>query len=175
MRSRGMLVVGLISVIGAVGFMWPLLVKADSTLAHNDDSPLLFAIMLPLLLAVVLAELSDGVMDAKRVAMLGVLAALGAVLRPLGAGTGGIELVFLPIILGRPCVWAFFRVRAWFGDSVLLGAGDGGSRVRGSRSRCLPLPGWGWVPVCCRSVSPGARRLRSSPPTVPYPRWSSGW
>jgi len=83
-----------------LGFLWPLLVKTDSTLAHSDDAPLLFAAMLPLLLAVVLAELSDGVMDAKRVAMLGVLAALGTVLRPLGAGTGGVELVFLPIILG---------------------------------------------------------------------------
>jgi len=100
MKGRGLVVVGLVSVIGVIGFLWPLIVQADSTLAHNEDAPWLIAIMLPLLLAVVLAELSDGVMDAKRVAMLGVLAALGAVLRPLGAGTGGIELVFLPIILG---------------------------------------------------------------------------
>jgi len=100
MRSRALAVVGLISVIGLMGFLWPLLVQPDSTLAHNDDAPMLFAVMLPLLLAVVLAELSDGVMESKRVAMLGVLAALGAVLRPLGAGTGGIELVFIPIILG---------------------------------------------------------------------------
>jgi energy-coupling factor transport system substrate-specific component len=99
-RSRALAVVGLISVIGLFGFLWPLLVQPNSSVAHNDDAPMLFAAMLPLLLAVVLAELSDGVMDAKRVAMLGVLAALGAVLRPLGAGTGGIELVFIPIILG---------------------------------------------------------------------------
>lgn len=100
MRSRALLMVGLISVIGLIGFLWPLLVNPESTFAHNDDAPWLIAVMLPLLLAVVLAELSDGILDAKRVAMLGVLAALGAVLRPLGAGTGGIELVFLPIILG---------------------------------------------------------------------------
>lgn len=100
MRSRALTVVGLVSVIGVLGFLWPLIVQPDSTLAHSEDAPLLFAVMLPLLLGVVLAELSDGVMDAKRVAMLGVLAALGTVLRPLGAGTGGIELVFLPIILG---------------------------------------------------------------------------
>ncbi|MGA7269854.1 MAG: ECF transporter S component, partial [Acidimicrobiia bacterium] len=36
---------------------------------------------------------------AKTVAMLGVLSALGAALRPLGAGTGGIEPIFFLIIL----------------------------------------------------------------------------
>ena len=100
MRVRALTVVGTISVVGALAFLWPLLVTPDSSLAHGEDAPWLFALMLPLLLGVVLSELSDGVLDAKRVAMLGVLAALGAVLRPLGAGTGGIELVFLPIILG---------------------------------------------------------------------------
>jgi len=128
MKSRALIVVGLISLIGAVGFLWPLLVKADSTLAHNDDAPLLFAIMLPLLLAVVLAELSDGVMDAKRVAMLGVLAALGAVLRPLGAGTGGIELVFLPIILGGRAFgpsFGFVLGSVTLFSSALLTAGVG--------------------------------------------------
>lgn len=100
MRNRAMVVVGLLSVFGALGFLWPLVVTERSALAHADDAPLLFAAMLPLLLAVVLVELSDGVIDAKSVAMLGVLAALGSLLRPLGAGTGGVELVFLPIILG---------------------------------------------------------------------------
>lgn len=32
--------------------------------------------------------------------MLGVLSALGALSRPLGAGTAGIEFVFIPLILG---------------------------------------------------------------------------
>jgi energy-coupling factor transport system substrate-specific component len=39
-------------------------------------------------------------MDTKALAMLGVLSAIGAVLRPLGAGTGGIELVFFLLVLG---------------------------------------------------------------------------
>jgi energy-coupling factor transport system substrate-specific component len=127
-RSRSPIVVILISIIGAVAFMWPLLVKTDSTLAHGDDAPLLFAVMLPLLLALVLAELSDGAMDAKRVAMLGVLAALGAVLRPLGAGTGGIELVFLPIILGGRAFgpsFGFVLGSVTLFSSALLTAGVG--------------------------------------------------
>jgi energy-coupling factor transport system substrate-specific component len=39
-------------------------------------------------------------MDVKAVAMLGVLAAVGAALRPLGAGTAGLETVFFLLVLG---------------------------------------------------------------------------
>ncbi len=62
----------------------------------------MFALLLPVALAVVLAELADGGMDSKAVAMLGVLSALGAALRPLGAGTAGIETIFfLMVLAGR--------------------------------------------------------------------------
>jgi energy-coupling factor transport system substrate-specific component len=53
-----------------------------------------------LVLAVVLAEIADGGIDAKALAMLGVLSAIGAALRPLGAGTAGIETVFFVLVLG---------------------------------------------------------------------------
>ena len=46
-----------------------------------------------------LAELADGGIDAKALAMLGVLSAVNAALRPLGAGTAGIEIVFFLLIL----------------------------------------------------------------------------
>jgi energy-coupling factor transport system substrate-specific component len=85
-----------------VAFGWPLLATAGSPLAHLSDAPLLFALLLPLLLAVVLAELADGGMDAKSVAMLGVLAAVGAALRPLGTGVAGLEpMFFLLVLAGR--------------------------------------------------------------------------
>ena len=75
-------------------------ISPDSGLAHGTDAPLVFALVLPLLLAVVLAEMSEGGMDVKAVAMLGVLAAIGAALRPLGAGTAGLETVFFLLVLG---------------------------------------------------------------------------
>jgi energy-coupling factor transport system substrate-specific component len=50
--------------------------------------------------AVVLAELTSGGMDAKAVAMLGMLAAVGGALRALGPGTAGLEQSFAVIILG---------------------------------------------------------------------------
>lgn len=94
----------LIGAIGVVAFGWPLLADAGSGLgdAHARDAPWLFAALLPLLVAVVVATISESGMDAKAVAMLGVLAAVGAALRPLGAGTAGLEpMFFLMVLSGR--------------------------------------------------------------------------
>ncbi|MDT0453971.1 ECF transporter S component [Streptomyces hesseae] len=92
----------LISAIGVAAFGWPLLAGSASGLAHSQDAPWLFAALLPLLLAVVMATIADTGLDAKAVAMLGVLAAAGAALRPLGAGTAGIEpMFFLMVLSGR--------------------------------------------------------------------------
>ena len=100
LRPRSAAAVALVSTAGLVAFCWPLLVSPGSGLAHGGDAPLVFALILPLLLAVVLAEISEGGMDVKAVAMLGVLAAVGAALRPLGAGTAGLETVFFLLVLG---------------------------------------------------------------------------
>jgi energy-coupling factor transport system substrate-specific component len=99
-RPRAALALGLASLVGLAAFCWPLLIDADSPLADGRDATLLFALLLPLVLTVVLAELSDGGLDAKAVAMLGLLSAVGAAVRPLGAGTAGIELVFFVLLLG---------------------------------------------------------------------------
>ncbi|MFJ9938446.1 ECF transporter S component [Streptomyces virginiae] len=92
----------LVSLIGVAAFGWPLLADRQSGLAHSQDAPWLFAALLPLLVAVVVATIADTGMDAKAVAMLGVLAAVGAALRPLGAGTAGLEpMFFLMVLSGR--------------------------------------------------------------------------
>ncbi|WP_460447178.1 ECF transporter S component [Angustibacter aerolatus] len=96
---RSVLAMTLLSLVGVGAFGWPLLADAGSTLAHGTDAPLVLALVLPLLLAVVLAQISEGGMDAKAVALLGVLSAVGAALRPLGAGTAGLETVFFLLVL----------------------------------------------------------------------------
>ncbi|MFE0425022.1 ECF transporter S component [Streptomyces sp. NPDC058953] len=93
----------LISAIGVAFFGWPLLADEGSgVVAHAADAPWLFALLLPLLVAVVVATIADTGMGAKAVAMLGVLAAVGAAMRPLGAGTAGLEpMFFLMVLAGR--------------------------------------------------------------------------
>ncbi|MGW5698970.1 hypothetical protein ACWEWX_52000, partial [Streptomyces asiaticus] len=100
---RSVAALALVSAIGVVAFGWPLFAPGDSGITtHAADAPWLFAALLPLLLAVVVATIADTGLDAKAVAMLGVLAAAGAALRPLGAGTAGIEpMFFLMVLSGR--------------------------------------------------------------------------
>ena len=88
--------------IGLVAFLWPFLAQPGSGLAHSADAPWLFVLLIALLAALVVAELSDGGLDAKTVAVLGVLAAAGGALRVLGAGTAGLEpMFFLLVVAGR--------------------------------------------------------------------------
>lgn len=100
---RSAAAVALVSLLGLMAFGWPLLAAADAAVtSHAADAPWLFAALLPLLVAVVVATVADSGMDAKAVAMLGVLAAVGAALRPLGAGTAGLEpMFFLMVLSGR--------------------------------------------------------------------------
>lgn len=97
MRARAAVIIA--SLVGLAAFTWPLLAGASSGMVHERDAPLLFAVLLGLVLVVVLAEIADGGIDAKAVAMLGVLTAVGAVLRPLGAGIAGFEPVFFLLVL----------------------------------------------------------------------------
>ncbi len=88
-------------VTGTIAFGWPLVLRPESGM-RPEQAPIVFALVLPLVLAVMLSEVVDGRMDARTLAMLGVLAAVGTLLRPLSAGTAGFELVFfLMILAGR--------------------------------------------------------------------------
>jgi energy-coupling factor transport system substrate-specific component len=100
LRPRSVAALTLLSVTGLAAFGWPLLIDPRSSLGHGGDAPLVLAVLLVLVLAVVLAQVADGGLDVKAVAMLGVLSAVGAALRPLGAGTAGLETVFFLLVLG---------------------------------------------------------------------------
>ncbi|MEU9891446.1 ECF transporter S component [Sphaerisporangium sp. NPDC051011] len=97
---RSAAVLTLASIAGLMMFVWPLLVRVEpQTMQHAPDAPFIFIGILPVLIIVVLAEFSEGGMDSKALAMLGVLSAVNAALRPLGAGTAGIETVFFMLVL----------------------------------------------------------------------------
>jgi energy-coupling factor transport system substrate-specific component len=102
LRPRSALALFAVSVVGVIGFGWPLLdsrlAGASASTAHASDAPWLFIALLALLLAVVLAEVSEHGIDAKAVAVLGVLAGCGAALRPLSGGATGFSFVFFLLI-----------------------------------------------------------------------------
>ncbi|WP_155055575.1 ECF transporter S component [Streptomyces blattellae] len=100
---RSIAALALVSAVGVTAFGWPFLAPPTSQIsAHAQDAPWLFAGLLVLLVAVVAATISESGLGPKAVAMLGVLAATGAALRPLGAGTAGLEpMFFLMVLSGR--------------------------------------------------------------------------
>ncbi|MDR1834078.1 MAG: ECF transporter S component, partial [Propionibacteriaceae bacterium] len=93
--------------VAAAAFTWPLFLSPDA-LAQPVQAPLLFALVIPLVLVTTLSEIGDGGLDVKALAMLGVLAAVGSVLRPLSAGIAGFELVFFLLVLGGRVFGAVF-------------------------------------------------------------------
>lgn len=105
MRWRSGVAMTLVMVVGLVAFGWPFLATPKSQLdelGHGADASLVFVALMGLLAMVLLAELASGGMDAKTVAVLGVLAAAGGALRVLSAGTAGLEpMFFLLVIAGR--------------------------------------------------------------------------
>ena len=101
-RWRAATTLAATTLVGLAAFGWPFLARPSSGLAHSTDAPWLFVLLIALLAALVMAELSSGGMDAKTVAVLGVLAAAGGALRVFSAGTAGLEpIFFLIVVAGR--------------------------------------------------------------------------
>lgn len=95
---RSAAVLSIASLGGLMMLCWPLLLAVpDDT---RIDPPFLFIALLPVVVAVVLAEISEGGLDPRVLAILGVLSAAVAILRGLSAGAAGVELVFFLLILG---------------------------------------------------------------------------
>jgi energy-coupling factor transport system substrate-specific component len=107
--GRSIAAIAATSAVGLLAFLWPMIATPGSQiLAHSADAPLIFALLVPLLLAVALGLVADGAMGAKAVALLGVLAATAAALRALGAGIAGLEPIWLVIVLGGYALGAGF-------------------------------------------------------------------
>lgn len=164
---RTAVVLVLASAAALATFTWPFFVPAhpEST-ARTGEAPLVFLVVLPVLVALVLAELSSGGIDSKALAMLGVLAAVNAALRPLGAGTAGIETVFFLLVLAGRVFgpgFGFLLGSTSLFASALLTAGSG----RGCRSRCWPRPGSVSAPACYR------RGCGAGPRSLPWPATAS--
>ena len=109
------LVIAVTAFASLVMFTWPLLIRLPEA-NENRVAQTVFIILMPMLLALILVEFATGDIDSKQLALLGVLVALNAVIRILGAGTSGIETAFFLIIIGA------YVFGSGFG--FLLGAGS---------------------------------------------------
>ncbi len=106
MRERSALtswIVALASLTGLVAFLYPFFVgtaqeSGSGFLAHAADAP----VVTLLCLIAILAGMESRSLGAKQVALLGVLAAIGAVLRPL-SGYSFSPVFLLPILAGYVC------------------------------------------------------------------------
>jgi energy-coupling factor transport system substrate-specific component len=92
------------SLIGLASFLYPFLVPQQGEVfgasAHAQDALLVFVVLVVLCLGAAISSLSAGMMNAKLIAVLGVLTAANAVLRGI-PGPAGFTLVFLlPILCG---------------------------------------------------------------------------
>lgn len=94
---RSAVMLALVSLVGLMMLGWPFLLETGD--GARVDPPFLFLALLPLLLVMVLAEMTEGGMDARVLAMLGLLSAINGVMRGLGAGVAGVELVFFLLVL----------------------------------------------------------------------------
>jgi energy-coupling factor transport system substrate-specific component len=133
-RTLNGAVVALASLLGLASFLYPFFAPpagegaaAPSAMAHAQDAPLVFVVLVVLCLGAVLSSLSSGVMNSKLIAVLGILTAANAVLRGV-PGPGGMSLVFLlPILCGYAFGSSFGFLLGVFslGVSAFLGFGVG--------------------------------------------------
>jgi len=98
---RSALAMAVASAVGVVAFGWPLLAGSESMLvAHAADAPWLFA-GLAFGPDLFIGFGGGSAMDAaKGIALLGVLSAAAAALRPFGSGHAGFEPMWVVLVLG---------------------------------------------------------------------------
>jgi energy-coupling factor transport system substrate-specific component len=132
---------GLVGLVGFAAFFWPFFADPRIGEQHGHDAPWLFAVLLALLAVVFIAELTSDRLDAKAVAVLGVLAAMGGAVRVLSAGTAGLEPLFFLLVIGGRVLGA--------SKAFLLGclALLSGALLTGGVGPWLPFQmlGCGWV------------------------------
>jgi energy-coupling factor transport system substrate-specific component len=101
-KTVGVLLVA--SIFSAAGFLWPFLYVGENL----PQTQLFFWCAVAISFGLVVVQISSQQLDAKSVALLGVLSALIAALRPLGAGAVGIEPMWFILILSARVFGASF-------------------------------------------------------------------
>ncbi len=129
-RRAGMML-ALASMAGVIAFAWPFFVSAhapSTNSAHSADAPYVLVALMVIVVAVTLAELSEGRLEVKSLAMLGMLAAGMAALRIPSPGMDGFEPMWFLLILAARVFgpgFGFVLGAAGMATSALLTGGIG--------------------------------------------------
>lgn len=109
------------SLFSIAGFVWPFFYAGENL----PRTQFFFWIAIVAAVVLVILEISSAGLDAKSVALLGVLAALISALRPLGAGAVGIEPMWFVLILSARVFGASFGfllgIVSMFASALLTG------------------------------------------------------
>ena len=92
LRGKSMVFLGIVALASVVLFAWPLFAQPGALAGNDGTAPLYFAVLIPLILALVLAEISEDGFDIKAIAMLGVLSAAVAAVRDDDPHAGWVAL-----------------------------------------------------------------------------------
>ena len=122
----------LVSAISVTAFLYPFFQPSAARtvgMAHAQDAPLMFVVMIVLSLGAVLNSMisTSGGLNSKMVAALGILTAVNAVLRAVPGPVGFSAMFALPILAGYcyGATFGFLLGTLSLAVSALLGAGIG--------------------------------------------------
>ena len=119
--SKNTFVLAIASLFSSAGFVWPFFYRGQDL----PRTQFFFWIAIFAAIVLVIVEISSANLDAKSVALLGVLAALISALRPLGAGAVGIEPMWFVLILSARVFGASFGfllgIISMFASALLTG------------------------------------------------------
>lgn len=147
-KSAGWLMINL---AGIVSFALPFFLgipRSGEASARAADAPWLLALLVPALVAVALVEASRGGLDAKGLALLGVLCAITAVMRLPISIAGANLMFFVPIVGGFVFGMRFGFLLGALGMAV-------SAAITGGIGPWLPFQMWasGWVGAGAGSLS----------------------
>jgi len=121
LKGRNILVLLIASILSATGFLWPFFYSS----ANIAQTQLFFWSAVGVAIFLVIIEISNSRLDAKSLALLGILAAIIAALRPLGAGAVGIEPMWFILILSArvfgPSFGFLLGVISMFASALITG------------------------------------------------------
>ena len=121
LRRKSILILSGASLLSATGFLWPFFYSS----ANVAQTQLIFWSAIALAVLLVIVEVSNSRLDAKSIALLGILSAIIAALRPLGAGAVGIEPMWFILILSARVFGASFGfllgIISMFASALLTG------------------------------------------------------